>query len=120
MKKSEHIWRAVQDKNISYKEKQNLADILRHRNKLDKLNRRLRGNKARKRTSVILRRISGAGVFPRHPDTIVRITPDKVDEAFAVEMMLRNHPPQEPFVVHCEHPLMAIDIQLVPAKTIRG
>jgi hypothetical protein len=40
MKKNEDMWRAVEDKNISYKEKQNLADIFRHRNKLEKLKRR--------------------------------------------------------------------------------
>jgi hypothetical protein len=65
MKKNEDIWRAVQAKNISYKEKQNLADFFRHRNKLDKLKRRLRDNKAKKRTSVILRAtsIDGHGGF---------------------------------------------------------
>ena len=35
------------------------------------------------------------------------------DDFFAVEMTLRNHPPQEPFVVRREHPLMVIDVQLV-------
>jgi hypothetical protein len=59
------MWRAVEDKNISYKEKQNLADIFRHRNKLEKLKRRLRGNKVRKRTNLILRAtsIDGKGGF---------------------------------------------------------
>jgi hypothetical protein len=65
MKKNEDIWRAVQDKNISYKEKRNLADTLRHRNKLEKLRRRLRSNKIRKRPKVILRAtaIDGKGGF---------------------------------------------------------
>jgi hypothetical protein len=44
-------------------------------------------------------RISGSRVFARDPDTIVRTTRHKVDDAFAVEMTLRNHPPQEPLVV---------------------
>ena len=44
------------------------------------------------------------------------MTRHKEDDAFAVEMTLRNHPPQEPFVVRREHPLMVIDVQLVPAK----
>ena len=65
-------------------------------------------------------RISGSGVFPRHPDTIVRITPHKVDDACAVEMTVRNHPPQEPFVVQCEHPLMAIDSSWSQRKQSEG
>jgi hypothetical protein len=36
--------------------------------------------------------------------------------ALSVEMTLRNFPPQEPFVVRREHPLMVIDGQLDPAK----
>ena len=46
----------------------------------------------------------------------MRMTRHKEDDAFAVEMTLRNHPPQEPFVVRREHPLMVIDVQRVPAK----
>ena len=36
--------------------------------------------------------------------------------AFSVEMTLRNFPPQEPFVVRRQHPLMVIDGKLDPAK----
>jgi hypothetical protein len=62
MKKNEDIWRAVQDKNISYRDKQDLAVIFRH---LNKLKRRLRSNKVRKRTNVILlaTSIDGKGGF---------------------------------------------------------
>jgi hypothetical protein len=65
MKKNEDIWKAVQDKNISYKDKQDLADIFRRVNKLEKLKGRLRGNKVRKRTKAILRAtsIDGKGGF---------------------------------------------------------
>ena len=65
MNKNEDIWRAVQDKNISYQEKQNLADIFRYRNKLEKLKRRFRSKKVRKRTKMILRAtsIDGKGWF---------------------------------------------------------
>jgi hypothetical protein len=61
-------------------------------------------------------RISGSGVFARDPDTIVRMTRHKVDDAFAVKMTLSNHLPQEPFVVRREHPLTVIDVKLLPAK----
>ena len=61
-------------------------------------------------------RISGSGVFARDPDAIITMTRHEQDDAFAVEMTLRNHPPQEPFVVRREHPLMVIDGQLDPAK----
>lgn len=62
-------------------------------------------------------RIGGSGVFASDPDTIVRMTRHKVDDAFAVEMTLRNHPPQEPLVVRREHPLMIIGVKLFPAKS---
>jgi hypothetical protein len=61
-------------------------------------------------------RISGSGVFARDPDSIVTMTQHEQDKAFTVEMTLRNFPPQEPFVVRREHPLMVIDGQLDPAK----
>jgi AAA domain-containing protein len=60
--------------------------------------------------------ISGSGVFARDPDSIITMTRHEEDDAFAVEMTLRNHPPQKPFVVRRRHPLMMIDGQLDPAK----
>jgi DnaB helicase-like protein/AAA domain-containing protein len=61
-------------------------------------------------------RISGSGVFARDPDSIVTMTKHETDNAFSVEMTLRNFPPQEPFVVRRQHPLMVIDGKLDPAK----
>jgi hypothetical protein len=61
-------------------------------------------------------RISGSGVFARDPDSIVTLTRHETDDAFSVEMTLRNFPPQEPFVVRRKHPLMEIDGKLDPAK----
>ena len=72
-----------------------------------------KGNQAGKES---MDRISGSGVFARDPDAIITMTRHEQDDAFSVEMTLRNHPPQEPFVVRREHPLMVIDGQLDPAK----
>jgi hypothetical protein len=72
-----------------------------------------KGNQAEKD---MLDRISGSGVFARDPDSIVTMTAHEQSGAFSVEMTLRNFAPQEPFVVRREHPLMAIDKNLDPAK----
>ena len=72
-----------------------------------------KGNQAGKES---MDRISGSGVFARDPDAIITMTRHEEDDAFSVEMTLRNHPPQEPFVVRREHPLMVVDVQLDPAK----
>jgi AAA domain len=72
-----------------------------------------KGNQAGKES---MDRISGSGVFARDPDTIITMTRHEQDDAFSIEMTLRNFPPQEPFVVRREHPLMVIDGQLDPAK----
>jgi hypothetical protein len=69
MKKNEDIWKAVQYKNISYKDKQDLAEIFRHVNKLEKLKKRLRRNKVKKRTKAILRATSIDGKGGFHPPT---------------------------------------------------
>ena len=61
-------------------------------------------------------RISGSGVFARDPDSIITMTAHEQDDCFAVDMTLRNFPPQEPFVVRREHPLMIVDSRLDPAK----
>ena len=72
-----------------------------------------KGNQAAKES---MDRISGSGVFARDPDSIITMTKHEEDDAFSVEMTLRNFPPQEPFVVRREHPLMVVDNQLDPAR----
>ena len=72
-----------------------------------------KGNASQKES---MDRISGSGVFARDPDSIVTMTQHEEPGAFAVEMTLRNFPPQEPFVVRRHHPLMVIDGKLDPAK----
>ena len=54
-------------------------------------------------------RMSGAGSWARDPDTIITVTPHEEDDAFIIDMILRNHAQQSPFVVRRKHPLMVKD-----------
>jgi len=56
------------------------------------------------------------GVFARDPDAIIVLTRHEEDDAFAVESMLRNLPPVEPFAVRWNFPLMEVANDLDPAK----
>ncbi len=60
-------------------------------------------------------RISGSGVLARDPDTIITMTDHEEDEAYTVDMILRNFPPQKPFVLQRKHPLMS-RTELDPAR----
>jgi hypothetical protein len=51
-------------------------------------------------------RMSGSGVFARDADTILTFTEHEEEKCYAVEMTLRNLPPQEPFVVEFDYPVM--------------
>jgi hypothetical protein len=57
-------------------------------------------------------RIAGSGVFARDPDSILTMTEHEENEAFTVDLILRNFPPMKSFVVRRRHPLMQIDEQL--------
>ena len=72
-----------------------------------------KGNQAGKES---IDRISGSGVFARDPDSLITLTQHQVGNAFSVEMTLRCFPPQEPFVVRRQHPLMVIDGKLDPQE----
>jgi hypothetical protein len=61
-------------------------------------------------------RISGSGVFARDPDTIITMTRHEQDDAFATEMTLRNHPPQEPFVIRRGTPAYGHRLPTRPGK----
>lgn len=61
-------------------------------------------------------RISGSGVFARDPDSLLVFTKHEQEGAFAVEMVLRNLPPVQPFVVRWECPLFVREASLDPAK----
>jgi hypothetical protein len=51
-------------------------------------------------------RIGGSGVFARDADSIITLTQHKDEGAFVVDLILRNHPEQAPFVVKWGFPLM--------------
>lgn len=70
-----------------------------------------KGNQSKKD---MIDRGSGSGVMGRDPDTIITMTAHQEDDAFAVELKLRNFPPQPGFVVKRHHPLMVRDSALRP------
>jgi hypothetical protein len=72
-----------------------------------------KGNQAQKES---IDRIGGSGVFGRDPDTILNFTRHEEQDCFTVEMTLRNHPPQNPFVVRWEYPLFVVDSLLDPNR----
>jgi len=63
-----------------------------------------------------LDRLSGSGVFARDPDTILTLTKHEEDNAFTVDMVVRNFPKTEPFCVKWQYPMMRRDDALDPAK----
>jgi hypothetical protein len=72
-----------------------------------------KGNQAGKES---IDRISGSGVFARDPDSILNFTRHEEQDAFTVELTLRNSPPVAPFVVRWLYPLMRRDESLDPSK----
>jgi AAA domain len=72
-----------------------------------------KGNQAQKES---IDRVGGSGVFARDPDTILAFTKHEERDCFTVEMTLRNHPPQDPFVVKWEFPLFSVETLLDPTK----
>jgi AAA domain len=59
-------------------------------------------------------RLSGSGVFARDADTIMLFTEHNEPNCFTVEMVLRNLPPQESFVVEWQYPVMVEREDLEP------
>ena len=80
-----------------------------------------KGNQAAKEA---IDRISGSGVWARDADTIITLTKHKEeqDNAFTVDLILRNLPEQPPFVVAWNYPLMTLREDLNPddLKQARG
>jgi hypothetical protein len=64
-------------------------------------------------------RMAGSGVWARDPDAIITATPHEEEDAFTIDMTLRNFPAQAPFVVQWEYPLMRRDSDLDPARLKR-
>jgi hypothetical protein len=64
-----------------------------------------KGNQAKKKA---MDRISGSGVYARDADTILTVTEHHEPGCYAVELSLRNLPPQEAFVVEWSFPVMKV------------
>jgi hypothetical protein len=71
-----------------------------------------KGNASRKKP---IDRMSGSGVFARDADTIITLTEHVEDGCYTLETTLRNFPPQAPFVVEWQFPLMVERPDLDPA-----
>ena len=71
-----------------------------------------KGNAAAKET---IDRISGSGVFARDPDSLITFTKHEEEDAYTIEMVLRNLPPVKPFVVRWQWPLFRREESLDPA-----
>lgn len=76
-----------------------------------------KGNQAGKKA---MDRLSGSGVFSRDADTIVTLTEHQEEGCFTVEMILRNQPEQQPFVVEWDYPLMIPRNDLDPSALSQG
>jgi len=72
-----------------------------------------KGNPSAKET---IDRISGSGVFARDPYSLLFFTKHEEPGAFTVEMILRNLPPVETFVVSWDWPLFHRADELDPQK----
>ena len=70
-----------------------------------------KGNQAAKEA---MDRIGGSGVFARDADSIITLTKHETEGAFTVDLILRNLPEQQPFVVEWEFPLMKLSPNLDP------
>jgi AAA domain/VirE N-terminal domain len=70
-------------------------------------------------TKAQIDRVSGGGVFGRHPDGIITLTPHEEENAFVVEATLRNFPTMKPFALRWDYPLLDFAPDLDPKK-LRG
>jgi hypothetical protein len=75
-----------------------------------------KGNAAKKKP---IDRMSGSGVFARDADTIITLTEHEEEGCYAMEMTLRNLPPQPAIVVEWDFPVMVERPDLNPADLKR-
>jgi hypothetical protein len=73
-------------------------------------------SKGNKSSQNPLDRLSGSGVFARDPDSIILLTAHEVENCYTVDLILRNLPQVEPFVVEWEFPLMKLREDLSAEK----
>jgi len=77
-----------------------------------------KGNQAGKEQ---MDRFSGSGVFARDPDALVTMTKHKEEDCFTVDLVLRNHPSVESFVISWSHPVCTrVDFDPSDLKTKAG
>ncbi len=74
-----------------------------------------KGNQSAKES---MDRVSGSGVFARHPDTLLNLTRHETENSYVVEATLRDFKPMEPFVVTFEHPVMVRN-EMLNAKRLK-
>lgn len=60
-------------------------------------------------------RISGGGSLARNPDNLITITKHKQRHAFSVDVICRDHPPIDSFVVEWKFPLLVRNTELDPS-----
>ena len=72
-----------------------------------------KGNQANK---AAIDRSSGGGAWGRDPDTVLSVTEHATEGCYSVDLSLRDHPKQEPFVVRVNWPNVFIDCALDPKK----
>ena len=77
-----------------------------------------KGNQAGKEQ---MDRFSGSGVFARDPDALMTMTKHKTEDCFTVDLVLRNHPSAESFVICWSHPVCtAVDLDPSELKVKAG
>ncbi len=77
-----------------------------------------KGNQAGKES---MDRISGSGVFARDCDSLITMTKHESEDAFTIEMTLRNHPEKTPFVVRWNYPIFErTDLDPAKLKQVKG
>ena len=72
-----------------------------------------KGNASKKKA---MDRMSGSGLFARDADTIMTLTEHAEKDCYALEMTLRNFPPQPAIVVEWDFPLMVERADLDPTE----
>jgi RecA-family ATPase len=63
-----------------------------------------------------LDRISGGAAINRHPDSLLMLTRHETEGSFTIDVITRDFPPLDQFVVTWEYPLLRSDATLDPKK----
>ena len=71
-------------------------------------------SKGRQTKKKAIDRLSGSGVYGRDADSMILLTDHTQSRCFTVDLILRNLPPQDSFVVEWKYPVMVERIDLEP------